>query len=126
VASVVPGFVQRTETGAERFADRAAYTARVLEGKRPPMPARPPVAIASPTGASLAYGVGTLLVALAAAAIGLWHGRLPRAVRSRAAAALGPPVSILRAGHSGIVGDYLLWIAAGVGIVGGIWAFTLT
>ncbi|HEX6762821.1 MAG TPA: complex I subunit 5 family protein [Gaiellaceae bacterium] len=125
IASVVPGLVQRTETGAQRFADRAAYTARVLHGTPVPLPPRPPVIVESSTAASLEYGVGALLVALAVAALGLWHGRLPRAVGARAGRFLGPPVAILRAGHSGIVGDYLLWITAGTVVIGGVWAFTL-
>jgi multicomponent Na+:H+ antiporter subunit D len=126
VASVVPGFAQRSETAAERFADRGAYVARVLHGADVPLPPRPAVKIMPSTAGSNAYGVGALLVALAVAAAGLWHGRLPRAIRSGAARTLGPPVAVLRAGHSGIVGDYLLWIAAGTGVVGGIWALTLT
>jgi hypothetical protein len=27
--------------------------------------------------------------------------------------------------HSGIVGDYLLWIAFGTAVVGGVWGITL-
>ena len=125
VASVVPGFVQRTETGAERFADRTAYAARVLRGTAVPLPPRPEVTVVSSTRSSLEYGAGALLVAFAAAGLALWHARLPRSIRVGAARMLGPPVAVLRAGHSGIVGDYLLWIAAGTGIVGGIWALTL-
>ena len=125
-ASIVPGFVQRTRAGAQRFVDRSAYAARVLHGKPVPVLPRPPVTIVSSSAASLELGAGALLVALAAASIGLWHGRLPGVVRAGAVRVLGPPVALLRAGHSGIVGDYLLWIAAGTAVVGGIWAFTLT
>ena len=39
---------------------------------------------------------------------------------------IGPPVDAIRAAHSGVVGDYLLWIVAGTALIGGIWAFTLT
>jgi multicomponent Na+:H+ antiporter subunit D len=126
IASIVPGFVQRTEAGADRFVGRSAYAARVLHGKPVPVPPRAPVTIAPSTAASIAYGVGALIVALATAALGLWHGRLPNGVRAYSARMLGPPVAVLRAGHSGIVGDYLLWIAAGTALVGGIWAVSLT
>jgi multicomponent Na+:H+ antiporter subunit D len=126
LASVVPGSVQRTETGAERFVDRTGYTARVLHGTPATLPPRPPVEVRSWTTSSLAYGVGAFVVALATAALGLWHARLPGLVRRSAVRVLGPPVAVLRAGHSGIVGDYLLWIAAGTAVVGGIWGFTLT
>jgi multicomponent Na+:H+ antiporter subunit D len=124
--SVVPGLAQRAETGAHRFVDRAAYTARVLHGKPVPLPPRPPVTIPSATRSSLLYGTGSLLVALATGALGLWHRRLPRAARTEVARALGPPCAVLRAAHSGIVGDYLLWIAAGTAAIGAVWAFTLT
>ena len=126
VASVVPGLVQRTENGAQRFADRAAYTARVLNGVPVPLPPHPPGGIMSSSLASIELGVGSLLVALATAAIGLWHGSLPNVVRSGAVALLGRPLAVVRAGHSGIVGDYLLWIVAGTVLVGGVWALTLT
>jgi multicomponent Na+:H+ antiporter subunit D len=126
VASVVPGFVQRTEAAAERFVDHAGYVARVLHGTAPPIPSRPPVEVMSATAASLEYGVGALVVAFAVAAIGLWHQRLPDSLRAGAARLLGAPVAVVRAGHSGIVGDYLLWLAAGTALVGGVWAFTLT
>jgi multicomponent Na+:H+ antiporter subunit D len=125
VASVVPGFVQRTESGAERFVDRGAYTAHVLRGAPTSPSVRPPVAVASSTTSSVVYGAGALLVSIAVAALGLWHRRLPRAIRSGAVQALGRPVELLRAGHSGIVGDYLLWIATGTVVVGGVWALTL-
>jgi hypothetical protein len=39
---------------------------------------------------------------------------------------IGRPVEAVRAAHSGIVGDYLLWIVAGTVAIGGVWAFTLT
>jgi multicomponent Na+:H+ antiporter subunit D len=126
VASVVPGFVQRSEAAARRFADRSGYTARVLHDTPVALPPRPPVTVVSSTGTSIAYGTGALLVALGVAAGGLWYRRLPSASLRCAARLLGPPVAILRAGHSGIVGDYLLWIAAGTAVVGGIWALTLS
>jgi multicomponent Na+:H+ antiporter subunit D len=126
VATILPGLIQRTESGALRFVDRAGYAGRVLHDGHVFLPPRPPVELMSATTASLEYGVGTLLVALAVGALGLWHERLPGAIRSGAVRVLGRPIEVLRAGHSGIVGDYLLWIAAGTGVVGGIWALTLT
>jgi hypothetical protein len=126
VVSFEPGLVQRSESAAQRFSDRAAYAARVLQGAPVPLPPHPPATIVSSSVVSIEYAIGSLLVALAVAAIGLWHESLPHAVRRGAARLLGPPVGVLRAGHSGIVGDYLLWIAAGTALVGGIWALTLT
>jgi multicomponent Na+:H+ antiporter subunit D len=125
VMSVVPGLVQRTEAGAERFSNHSAYVARVLHDTPPALP-HASGGLMAWTSSSIGYGIGTLALALATAAFGLWHARLPGAVRALGARALGGPVSVLRAGHSGIVGDYVLWIAAGTAIIGGIWAVTLT
>jgi hypothetical protein len=108
--SLVPGLEQRAELGAERFVDRAAYSAQVLHGvaSRTPSPA---VTLTTPTGSSVAYGLAGLAIALAVAAFGLWHGELPGTVRRRARGVLGPPIELMRNAHSGIVGDYLLWLA---------------
>ncbi|MFN2628267.1 MAG: hypothetical protein ABR569_06490 [Gaiellaceae bacterium] len=62
---------------------------------------------------------------VAGTAFGLWRGRLPAAARSAAARTLEPPIAVLREAHSGIVGDYLLWITVGTVLLGGIWTFTL-
>jgi multicomponent Na+:H+ antiporter subunit D len=115
--SLVPGLGQRAESGADRFRDRAAYAQFVLHGK--PMPATPrsPFAIEPTTGTSVGYGLGTAAIALVAAAWGLWRRRIPSFI--------GPPVRVLRAAHSGIIGDYVMWIVVGTAIVGGVWAVTL-
>ena len=125
-ASVVPGLERRAEAAAHRFVDRAAYAAQVLHGSEPAPSVREPYDVPSATAASVAYGAGSVALALAVAAFGLWRARLPVGVRSVASRALGPPVDAVRAAHSGIVGDYLLWIVAGTVLIGGVWAFTLT
>ena len=51
--------------------------------------------------------------------------RLPGALRDGAVRVAGPPVELVRNAHSGIVGDYLLWIVARTPLIGGIWASTL-
>jgi len=124
--SLVPGLERRAEAAAHRFVDRAAYSAQVLHGTVPVVTARAPYDIPQATGTSVAYGIGSGLLALAVAAFGLWHARLPLVLRRAATRAVGPPVDAIRAAHSGIVGDYLLWIVAGTALIGGIWAFTLT
>jgi hypothetical protein len=50
------------------------------------------------------------------AAWGLWHAD---------ARTLWRPVRILRDTHSGIIGDYLLWLAAGAVGIAAVWALTL-
>ncbi len=124
--SLVPGLGQRAEYGAERFRDRAAYAERVLHGK--PMKqtaARLPFAI-TPTGtASRLYGLAGTLLALAVAAFGLWRHRIPDAWRRGAARLAGPPIVVLKEAHSGVIGEYVLWITVGTALIGAVWAFTL-
>ena len=125
VVSVVPGLAQRSEYGAERFRDRAAYSARVLHGRPVPTTARLPFAVAHTTLESVLYGTGATLLALALAGGGLYRRRLPQAIRETAARLLGPPVEGLRALHSGVIGDYVMWLTAGTAVIGGVWAVTL-
>jgi multicomponent Na+:H+ antiporter subunit D len=116
VVSLVPGLSQRAEYGAERFRDRAAYAERVLHGK--PMPTkRLPFAVQPTTGDSIAYGIGAGVLTVLFAAFGLWHREL-----GRFAAA---PIGVLKSVHSGIVGDYVMWITVGTALLGGVWALTL-
>jgi hypothetical protein len=36
-----------------------------------------------------------------------------------------PPLDALRAAHSGVIGDDVMYITLGTALVGGVWAFTL-
>ena len=51
--------------------------------------------------------------------------RLPAGVRRPSFRVLAPPLHALKAAHSGIIGDYLLWIVLGTTVIGGVWAITL-
>jgi len=125
-ASVVPGLAARSDAAAHRFVEHTAYAARVLRDV-PEAPApRLPYDVPRASGASIAYGLGATVLTLAVAAFGLWYRRLPDGLCRLGRGTLGPPVEVLRAAHSGIVGDYLLWIVVGTALIGGIWAFTLT
>jgi len=115
--SLVPGLGQRAEAGAERFRDRAAYAQLVLHGKPMPAKPRPPFAIEPTTGASIGYGLASGAIAFAVGAWGLWRRRAPSFA--------GPPLRVLKAAHSGIVGDYVMWIVVGTALIGGVWAVTL-
>jgi multicomponent Na+:H+ antiporter subunit D len=119
--SLAPGLGQRTELAAERFVDRPAYAARVLHGVRPQAPPRPSFELVPIDETAVLYGVGAAAIALAAAAFGLWHQRLPRGVTTAGAWALGRPVELMRSAHSGIVGDYLLWLGAGTLALAAAW-----
>jgi multicomponent Na+:H+ antiporter subunit D len=126
VVSIVPGLSQRAEYGAERFRDRAGYAERVLHGK--PMkepPARLPFVVQPTTGTSIAYGVGAGLLALLFTAFGLWRQRLSEGLRLAAGRAAGPPLAVFKEAHSGVIGDYVMWITLGTALLGGVWALTL-
>jgi multicomponent Na+:H+ antiporter subunit D len=126
LASIVPGLQRQSEHAAERFVDRHAYVAHVLEGERAaPLPPVPAV-VERATGASLAYGLGAGALAFLFAAFGLYRSRIPAAVRRLGDRALGPPVTLLKAAHSGLVGDYVMWLTLGTAVLGGIWLLTLT
>jgi multicomponent Na+:H+ antiporter subunit D len=123
--SVVPGLGQRAEYAATRFQDRSGYVARVLHGH--PFPAEPslPVTIEHTSLESLLYASGTTILALGLAVIGLYRRRLPRVVSLGARRILAPPVQVLRGLHSGVVGDYVTWVAFGTAFLGGVWALLL-
>jgi multicomponent Na+:H+ antiporter subunit D len=123
--SVVPGLGQRAEYAADRFQDRSGYAARVLRGH--PFPAAPslPVTIRHTSPASLLYGGGATILAFGLAFLGLYRRRLPHSVSVVARRTLAPPVHVLRGFHSGIVGDYVTWVAVGTAVVGGTFALLL-
>jgi multicomponent Na+:H+ antiporter subunit D len=125
LASVVPGLHSRSEHAADRFRDRAAYTELVLHAKEEKPTPRLPFSVPLATAPSWAYGFGSLAIAIAGAAFGLWRVRLPHRVRDRGARLFQPPIGVLKDAHSGIVGDYLLWIAVGTAVLGGVWAVAL-
>jgi multicomponent Na+:H+ antiporter subunit D len=123
--SVVPGLGQRAEYAADRFRDTSGYAATVLHNRRVAPAPSLPVSIESTTTESLLYGVGATLVAFALAFLGLYPRRLPRAISVAADRTLGPPVRVLHALHSGVVGDYVTWLAVGTAVTGGVWALLL-
>jgi multicomponent Na+:H+ antiporter subunit D len=101
---LVPGLVDAATAVAARFTDSAGYAASVLRGAAGGAPAR---AGEAPTTAAWLYGLasGALAVALA------FLRTMPE----------GP----LRALHSGRIGDYVAWTAAGAAAIAGVFALTL-
>jgi multicomponent Na+:H+ antiporter subunit D len=122
--SVVPGLEDRTDQGAARFRDRQAYVERTLFGA-PATYASPPVTVHAAKPASLGYGLGAAAIALATAAFGLWRQRLPGLVRGAGARVCAPAVHGLKALHSGVPGDYVMWLTLGTALLGGVWTLTL-
>ena len=123
--SVVPGLGQRAEYAAERFQDQSSYVARVLHGHPFPPPPSLPVTIRHTSLESALYGASATLVALGLALVGLYRRRLPRSVGLVARRTLAPPIHVLRVLHSGVVGDYVTWVAVGTAVLGGVWAVLL-
>lgn len=111
--SLVPGLGQRADAAAAQFEDRGAYAAVMLDGKTVARPPRPPVALEPSSSSTLLYASAAVVVAFALAAAGL---RPHRAAR---------PVAVLKAVHSGVIGDYVAWLTVGTTLIGGVWALML-
>jgi multicomponent Na+:H+ antiporter subunit D len=118
VASVVPGLQDGAEHASAHFMNRQAYVSHVLDGH--PVDALPDVAavVHRATGASIVYGLGAAALAALVALFGLGRRRLPEAVE--------PPLNALKAVHSGVIGDYVMWLTLGTAVLGGIWLLALT
>jgi multicomponent Na+:H+ antiporter subunit D len=125
VVSVAPGLAQRAEYAADRFRDTSGYVAAVLHAKAVAPPPNLPLAVAHTSLESILYAVGATLLAAALALLGLYRRRLPRAVSAGAGRLLSPPIHVLRELHSGVVGDYVTWLAVGTAVVGGAFALLL-
>ncbi|MFL5941817.1 MAG: complex I subunit 5 family protein [Gaiellaceae bacterium] len=123
--SVVPGLGQRVEYAADRFRDTGGYAARVLHDRPLSPPQSLPVSIRHTSLESLLYGGSATILALGLASLGLYRRRLPRAVSGVAARLLAQPIHVLRDLHSGVVGDYVTWIAVGTAVTGAAWALLL-
>jgi multicomponent Na+:H+ antiporter subunit D len=123
--SIVPGLGQRAEYAAERFRDTSGYAATVLHGRAATPPASLPVSIRHTSLESILSATGSTIFALGLALVGLYRSRLPRGISRAARRTLAPPIRVLHALHSGVVGDYVTWVAVGTAVTGGIWALLL-
>jgi multicomponent Na+:H+ antiporter subunit D len=111
VAGLVPGLVPSIERAASHFHDHAAYTTAVLSARAP---VYMPVETAHVTVTGWLYATAALAGALVGAAVGLrGHRVLPARIGD-----------VLRAAHSGHIGDYVAWWTFGVSVLGGLvlWA----
>jgi multicomponent Na+:H+ antiporter subunit D len=126
VLSVVPGLQDQSEQAAQLFVDRHAYVAHVLEQQ----PARPlpdvPATIPAATRSSIAYGLGAGALTLVVMFFGLYRRRIPASLRKLGTRWFEPPLNVLKAAHSGVVGDYVMWLTVGTAVLGGVWLLTLT
>jgi multicomponent Na+:H+ antiporter subunit D len=116
------GIEEHAAAAAADFSDRAAYTVAVLGTHSGPVPAEGRVAVPASPAAS-AGGVltdlGQVLAALCVAGIALDR----RAVRLRRVLAAG--TGWLRRLHSGLVGDQVTWLAAGLALLAALGAAAL-
>jgi multicomponent Na+:H+ antiporter subunit D len=111
----VPDVATGFERAAVRFQDRAAYAAQVLHAHVVALPSAHPTG--GPKTSSYLYGAGSVLGALLAALSALYLPRLRVPTPG-----LGAAARVLRAWHSGHIGDYVTWLV--VGVVGLGWALT--
>jgi multicomponent Na+:H+ antiporter subunit D len=123
--SVVPGLGQRAEYAADRFRDTRGYAARVLHDRAMTAPASLPVSVRHTSTESIVYATTATLLALGLAFVGLYGRRFPRSVSAVASRTLAPPIRVLHALHSGVVGDYVTWVAVGTTVTGAAWALLL-
>ena len=111
---LAPGLAAQVAAAAAGFSDRAAYAAQVLGTHGRTMPVTGPVVAA----ASHAVSVGGLLTDLGQVAVALCVAASaldPRAVRLRRVLAAG--TGWLRRLHSGLVGDQVTWLVAGLALL---------
>jgi multicomponent Na+:H+ antiporter subunit D len=120
-ALLLPGLPASAERSADRFVDRDAYTAAVLEGRTSSFEATPPPHRV--TFSSLLYGSGSVLGAALLAALSLIEPRRRLATFTTRAA---PVVGVLRTAHSGHVADYVAWLTAGCATLGILLTLALT
>jgi multicomponent Na+:H+ antiporter subunit D len=115
--SVVPGLAQRSLAGADRFRDREAYAARVLHAAPSERMPRLPYALEPPSAETAAYSVAAPLLALGLATLALFRRRVPKGILR--------PAGVLKAVHSGVIGEYVMWLTVGTALIGSVWALTL-
>ena len=125
-ASVALAWVARlpavAEAATRSFQATGAYAAQVLQGAAPRALQVP--AVPGPTPEAVMLGAATVVLSLAIAAVALFWDRLPTPVRG-----LGRALDSLGAGlhrvQSGIVTDYVTWVAVGMAAYGTAFAVML-
>jgi multicomponent Na+:H+ antiporter subunit D len=117
---VLPRLIDRADTAAEQFVDRAGNAAAVLDGV--PRLVSHPSPSRGPTASMLVSGAAAAALAVAIAAVAIWRRRIPEGARRPFARAVMPPIRLLRTMHSGHVGDYIAWLTFATAALGGAFA----
>jgi multicomponent Na+:H+ antiporter subunit D len=112
-----PGLAERSVQWAQRLEDRPSHAAEVLAGTLPPVTSPPAF---HPGALPYVYGALSTVGAIGWALFGLYRRRLPALLRRSAGRVLGPPVTVLKGLHSGVVGDYVAWLTFGAAALGGL------
>lgn len=118
---VSPALQRQACRAAERFVDRHAYAATVLEGVSPLAAQEPPAAAHDKTS-GLVYGFASAALAVLLAAAGLFPNHLPVRLRKTARRWTQPTMRVLRRVHSGRAGDYTVWVVVGAAVMGALLA----
>lgn len=114
-----PGLPGRAMQYAQRAVDRPAVARETLQGAEAPAGTAPAF---HPSASGYAYGAASALAAVVLAWLGLYHRRLPKAVRAAAIRAGGAPVRRLKLLHDGVVGEYVTWLTFGAAALGALFA----
>ncbi len=115
---LTPGLPEQTAAAAAAFSDRAAYAAAVLGPHSGTVPVVVVPAVPAESARDVLTDLGQVLAALCVAGIALTR----RAAGLRRALAAG--TGWLRRLHSGLVGDQVTWLTAGLAVLAalGQWA----
>jgi multicomponent Na+:H+ antiporter subunit D len=107
----VPGIAAAVSKAAGQFTDRVSYVGQALHG----MAVHPPPPVPEAHWTWLGVGRAALAAGLAVAfpLLAIDGHRLPTLLRGVLRYA-EPPLRVVRSVHSGHVGDYVAWLAAGV------------
>jgi multicomponent Na+:H+ antiporter subunit D len=114
-----PGLPGRAVQHAELLVDRSALARETLHDVAAPLPQLSSVHIGA---SSYAYAGASVLLAVAAAWIGLYRRRLPLALRSATVRMVGPSFRRLNLLHDGVVGEYVTWVVVGTAALGALLA----
>ena len=121
---LIPGLGSVIQAAAVRFEDQAGYNATVLAGAHIAHPAA--LAAAEPTGLTLSAvltGLGCVTGSAILACLALYWRRLPLLGRGyEPGAGLTAPIQRFQ---SGVVNDYVTWIALGLAALGGALALII-
>ena len=111
---LIGGWHQWFERAANRMTDRATYAGHVLHGA--PLTFAPPH-ISGPHTSSYVFAIFSILGAVAVALVGMYL---------KPGKVLDQIADGLHAIHSGHVGDYVVYLVAGIAIIGGLTGLAVT